>query len=90
MACGFKRSSANGIYDCAVQCFYTTTECTIRQSYAFALMLTISIMLDLLSAIAVMYGVLGQVIQSEFSIVRSIASSSNLKVPFVSLMSSNS
>ena len=29
MACGCRRSSANGIYDCAVQCFCTLTECTI-------------------------------------------------------------
>jgi hypothetical protein len=33
----------------------------------FILQLTVSIVLDLLSAIAVMYGVLRQVIQSEFS-----------------------
>jgi hypothetical protein len=90
MACGCRRSSANGIYGCAVYFFYTTTECTITQSYAFASMLTTSIVFDLLSAIVVRYGVLRQVIESEFSRVRSIASSFNLKSPFVSVRSSSS
>ena len=72
-----------------VQCSLSTLQQNARLRKAMLLLrlLTVSVVLDLLSAIAVMYGVIQETFQSEFCRVLSPASSFNLKFPVVSLRS---
>jgi hypothetical protein len=67
-----------------VQCSVATLQENARLRRAMCL-LPISIVFDLLLAIAVMYGVLRQVFQIRFTRVLSVASSLNLKFPLASL-----